>query len=86
MNVGYNVQASVDAKNKLLVEFDTGEVNDTHALANIAIKTKELLKVEKIDAIADKGYHTGEEIQECGDHNITTFVSPRASSTNNTEL
>jgi hypothetical protein len=83
VNVGYNVQASVDAKNKLLVEYDTGHVNDTHALADMAISSKELLKVEQINALADKGYHTGEEIQACGEHQITTYVSPRASSTNN---
>jgi transposase len=86
VNVGYNVQASADAKNKLLVEYDTGHVNDTHALSEMAISSKELLKVEKINALADKGYHTGEEIQRCGDHNITTYVSPRKSSTNNEEL
>jgi transposase len=86
VNVGYNVQASVDAKNKLLVEFDTGDVNDTHALSGIAIESKELLKEDHINVLADKGYHTGEEIQECGEHNITTYVSPRASSTNNKEL
>jgi Transposase and inactivated derivatives len=86
VNVGYNVQASADAKNKLLVEFDTGHVNDTHALADMAISSKELLKAEKINAIADKGYHTGEEIQRCEDHNIITYVSPREYSTNNDEL
>jgi hypothetical protein len=52
----------------------------------MAISSKELLDVEKIDAIADKGYHTGEEIQRCDEHNITTYVSPRESSTNNDEL
>jgi len=86
VNVGYNVQASVDAKNKLLVEFDTGDVNDTHALAGIAIESKELVKADHLNALADKGYHTGEEIKQCGEHNITTYVSPRASSTNNKEL
>ena len=86
VNVGYNVQASVDAKNKLLVTYDTGEVNDTHALAHMAISSKEILQVDHINVIADKGYHTGEEIQRCGEHNITTYVSPRASSTNNKEL
>ena len=40
INVGYNIQASTDAKHKLLVEYDTGDVNDTHALASMAIKTK----------------------------------------------
>jgi transposase len=86
VNVGYNVQASADAKNKLLVEYDTGDVNDTHALSGMAISTKELLKVEEMDVLADKGYHTGEEIQQCRGHNITTYVSPRESSTNNDKL
>jgi transposase len=86
VNVGYNVQASADAKNKLLVEYDTGHVNDTHALSEVAISSKELLKVEKLNAIADKGYHTGEEIQACGEHHITTYVSPRASSKNNESI
>lgn len=47
--VGYNVQASVDAKNKLITHFDTGSVNDTNALASVAIETKEILQVEKMD-------------------------------------
>jgi transposase len=86
VNVGYNVQASVDAKHKLLTGFDTGDVNDTHALADMAIATQELLQSKQMNVIADKGYHTGEEIQRCMDENITTFVSPRSSSSNNKDL
>jgi transposase len=86
VQVGYNVQASVDSKNKLLVEYDTGDVNDTHALAGMAIATKELLGVEKMDVLADKGYHTGGELMECGKENITTYVSPKAPSTKDTGL
>jgi len=86
VNVGYNVQASVDAKHKLLTGFDTGDVNDTHALADMAIATQELLQLKQMNVIADKGYHTGEEIQRCMDENITTYVSPRSSSTNNKDL
>jgi transposase len=37
VQVGYNVQASIDSKNKLLVEYETGDVNDSHALAQMAI-------------------------------------------------
>jgi hypothetical protein len=86
VNVGYNIQASVDAKHKLLVSYETGQVNDTHALAEIAIDSKELLKVEKLDVLADKGYHTGEEIKKCTGHQITTYVSPKAPSTKDTGL
>jgi transposase len=81
VNVGYNIQASSDSKHKLLVEYDTGDVNDTHALGPMALKTKELLKVDKMNVLADKGYHTGDQIQQCAENNITTFVSPKEPST-----
>jgi transposase len=81
INVGYNVQASSDSKHKLLVAYDTGDVNDTHALAPMAMQTKEVLGIENMNVLADKGYHTGEQIQQCVDNNITTYVSPRAPST-----
>lgn len=86
VNVGYNVQASVDAKHKLLVAIDTGDVNDTHALSGMAIESKSLLNAGCINVIADKGYHTGEEINACEGHGITTYVSPRASSANDTSI
>jgi len=81
INVGYNIQASSDAKHKLLVEYDTGDVNDTHALAPMAMQTKEILGVESLKVLADKGYHTGEELEQCRKHDITTYVSPKAPST-----
>jgi transposase len=80
VNVGYNIQAASDAKHKLLVEYDTGSVNDTHSLADIAVDTKELLKVDKLNILADKGYHTGEELERCQGNDITSYVSPKASS------
>lgn len=86
VNVGYNIQASSDAKHKMLVEYDTGSVNDTHALAPMAIQTKELLQVEHLTVLADKGYHTGEQIEQCSLNHVTTFVSPRASSAHNNGL
>jgi transposase len=86
VQVGYNVQAPVDSKNKLLVEYETGSVNDTHSLALMSIASKELLGVEKMDVLADKGYHTGEELMQCEKGNITTYVSPKAPSTKDTGL
>ena len=84
--VGYNVQASVDAKNKLITHFDTGSVNDTNALASVAIETKEILQVEKMDVLADKGYHTGEQIHACEQNGITTYVSPKESASTNPDI
>ena len=86
VNVGYNIQASSDSKNKLLVELDTGDVNDTHALATMAIQTKELLQCQTINVLADKGYHTGSEMQICEQENITTYISPKESAAGDSEI
>ena len=84
--VGYNVQGAVDSKHKLITHFDTGGVNDTNALAQVAIATKEVLKVEEMDVLADKGYHTGEQIQQCEQNGITTYVSPKEPASNDPDI
>ena len=84
--VGYNIQGAVDAKHKLITHFDTGSVNDTNALAAVAIETKELLQVEKMDVLADKGYHTGQQMQQCEQNNISTYVSPKEPASNNPDI
>ena len=84
--VGYNVQGAVDSKHKLITHFDTGGVNDTNALAQMAIATKEVLKVEEMDVLADKGYHTGEQIRQCEQEGITTYVSPKEPASNDPDI
>ncbi|MBB3188155.1 IS1182 family transposase [Microbacter margulisiae] len=84
--VGYNIQASVDAKNKLIAHFDTGGVNDTNALSTVAVATKEVLQVEQMDVLADKGYHTGEQIRQCEQNGITTYVSPKEPASNDPDI
>ncbi len=80
VNVGYNIQAGCDSKYKLFVNNDTGSVNDTHALAHMALDAKELLGVETMDTLTDKGYTTGVHIDTCTKNNITTYSSPKAHS------
>lgn len=77
INVGYNVQAGCDAKHKLFVNNDTGTVNDTHALSPMALDAKQLLGVESMDCLTDKGYTTGKHIDICNKNNITTYSSPK---------
>ncbi len=86
VNVGYNIQAASDSKHKMMLEYDTGDVNDSHALAPVAVSTKELLKVDTMTVLADKGYHTGEQLKECSLHNIITYVSPKKPSTKDAGL
>ena len=86
VNVGYNIQAGCDSKHKLFVNNDTGSVNDTHALADMAIDAKEILGVDKINTLTDKGYTTGVQIDTCEKNNITTYSSPKAHSSQNNGL
>ena len=78
VQVGYNLQSSVDDKNMLIAEYDVTNKNDHRALASMALKTKEALKLkenEKLTVLADKGYHTGEQLQQCHDNKIKTLVA-----------
>jgi transposase len=86
VNVGYNIQAGCDSKHKLFVNNDTGSVNDTHALADMAIDAKEILGVDKMNTLTDKGYTTGVHIDNCQKNNITTYSSPKAHSSQNNGL
>lgn len=42
VNVGYNVQAACDSKHKLLVEYDTGDVNSLSRMAGILMPWQRL--------------------------------------------
>ena len=86
VNVGYNVQAGCDDKHKLFINNDTGAVNDTHALADMALDAKALLGVEKMNCLTDKGYTTGVHIDTCSRNNITTYSSPKAHSSQDNGL
>jgi hypothetical protein len=86
VNVGYNIQAGCDAKHKLFTNAQTGAVNDTHALADMAIEAKEFLGVREMNTLTDKGYTTAVEIARCTENNITTYSSPKEHSSQNNGL
>ena len=86
VNVGYNVQAGCDEKHKLFINNDTGSVNDTHALADMALDAKKLLRVDKMNCLSDKGYTTGMHIDTCTKNGITTYSSPKAHSSQDNGL
>src|SRR6516162_4482188 len=50
------------------------------AAIDIAKAAKEVLQVEELEAVADRGYFNGEEIKECDDAGITvTLPKPQTS-------
>ena len=55
--VGYNVQVAVDTEHHLIVTHEVTNVgNDTAHLANMASQAKAVLGVQKLEAVADRGY------------------------------
>ena len=76
VGVGYNAQVAVDAKHKLIVEQHvTNAGSDLGLLAQTAGAAKELLGVERIDAVADKGYYKGEDIAACEETGVSPYVA-----------
>jgi len=70
--VGYNVQVAVDTEHHLIVTHEVTNVGtDRSQLAQVAKATKATLEVEKLDAIADRGYFNSEEILACEEGGIT---------------
>src|SRR6187549_4230156 len=73
--VGYNAQIAVDTKHKLIVEQQvTNQVLDTGLLTETAEPAKEILGVEAIDVVADKGYFKIEDIEACEKAGIVPYV------------
>ena len=73
--VGYNVQIAVDVKHKLIVEQQvTNQVVDMGLLTQTAEPAKEVLGVETIAVVADKGYFKIEDIEACETAGIEPYV------------
>lgn len=78
VQVGYNLQSVVDDKNNLIVDYEVTNKSDHRALAPMALKAKQALGLDPDDSLsvlADKGYHTGEQMQQCHDNNIETIIA-----------
>jgi transposase len=73
--VGYNVQVAVDTKHKLIVEQQvTNQVVDMGLLTQTAEPAKEVLGVETIEVVADKGYFKIEDIEACEKAGMVPYV------------
>jgi transposase len=79
--VGYNVQTAVDTEHHLIVAHEVTNVGSDRAqLANTAQAAKAALHVDKLEAVADRGYFNGSEILACEQTGITvTLPKPMTS-------
>jgi transposase len=74
--VGYNVQVAVDTNHHLIVAHEvTNDGSDRAQLANIACQAKAMLGVGELEAVADRGYFSSDEIQACDKAGITVTVA-----------
>ena len=75
IEVCYNVQTTVDSKHKLIVDHEvTNEATDYGQLSQISKRAKEILGVEELEVLADKGYYNGKEVKECIENGIIPYI------------
>src|SRR5579863_3339011 len=73
--VGYNVQVAVDTKHHLIITHEvTNSGSDRAQLANIASRAKDVLGVDELEAVADRGYYSSAEILTCHEAGITVTL------------
>jgi transposase len=79
--VGYNVQVAVDTEHHLIVTHEVTNVgSDRSQLARVAKQTKATLQTDTLEAVADRGYFSSEEILACEEAGITvTLPKPMTS-------
>jgi transposase len=79
--VGYNVQLAVETEHHLIITHEvTNEGTDRSQLSPVAKEAKAILEVENLDAVADRGYFSSEEILKCDNAGITvTLPKPMTS-------
>jgi len=73
--VGYNVQTAVDTQHHIIVTHEVTNVgHDRSALHAIVSSAKQVIGKDKLDVVADRGYYSGQEIVDCEESQITTYI------------
>src|SRR6266404_2108275 len=73
--VGYNVQSAVDTKHHLIVAHEVTNVgSDRSQLSHMSEQARAAVGSEAIEAVADRGYYSGEEILACEEAGITVYL------------
>jgi len=73
--VAYNVQATVDDKHNLPIDYKVTNNNDSKAMGNMLRRSKSILRSNQFTALYDKGYHTGSELAIADSLRINTLVA-----------
>ena len=75
VGVGYNIQIAVDAKHSLIAEQHvTNKVLDYGHLTETAEAAKDVLDVDALEVVADRGYLQAENIEACEKAGMMPYV------------
>src|SRR5450631_1220140 len=79
--VGYNVQVAVDTTHHLIITHEVTNIGtDRSQLSSVAKGAKATLGTKMLDAVADRGYFSSEQILACEEAGITvTLPKPMTS-------
>jgi transposase len=71
----YNAHVAVDTESHIVVEYDvSNSSSDANALATVSVAAKEALGVEKLKAVAEKGFYDASDVAKCLDAGVTPYV------------
>ena len=74
--VGYNVQSAVEAQHHLIVAFEvTNSGHDEGNLTATGEAAREAMGCKDLEAVADRGYYKGEDIFDCEETGIVTYIA-----------
>ena len=73
--VCYTAQTTVDAQNKILIDYKLTNANDKKAMGGMLARAKTILRTTHFTALYDKGYHTGSEFHTADHLGIATLVA-----------
>jgi transposase len=75
LEVCYNIQTSVDAKQHLIVDYDViNNSTDHHQLTKDAEAAKQTLGVDRLDVVSDKGFYVEKDVFDCENSGVTVFM------------
>ncbi|KUK63055.1 MAG: hypothetical protein XD84_2206 [Desulfotomaculum sp. 46_80] len=79
VEVSYNVQSTVDARHKLIVDFKvTDKPNDQGQLAPMALRARKILGKPVFTILADKGYYHAGDLEHCTRKGMTLYVTKQS--------
>lgn len=76
LDVAYNIQATVDAKNSLVIDqYVINAPTDQGELSRASARSQEILSTKDITILADKGYYNGQDLGKTFSLGVTPIVS-----------